>query len=96
LGSPDDYTVWLDKFFAQPVPNGTQITPPPLLEVKAANGSWIPVLESRQFPLPPDAKARTFVVDLTGLFPTNDYSIRIRTLERNFDYIGVDTSLQQN
>jgi hypothetical protein len=96
-GSPDDYTVWLDKFFAQPVPNGTQITPPPLLEVKAANGSWIPVPESRQFPLPPDAKSRTFVVDLTDLFPTNDYSIRISNFWNvTFDYIGIDITPQQN
>jgi hypothetical protein len=96
-GSADDYTVWLDKFFAQPVPNGTQITPPPILEVKAANGSWIPVPESRQFPLPPDSVARTFVVDLTGLFPTNDYSVRISNFWNvTFDYIGVDTMPQQN
>ena len=98
-GSPDDYNTWLNMFFDpnNPVPNGTQITPPPILEVKAANGSWIPVPESRQFPLPPDGTARTFVVDLTDLFLTNDYSIRISNFWNvTFDYIGVDTAPQQN
>jgi hypothetical protein len=91
-GSPDDYNTWLDKFFAQPVPNGTQITPPPYMEVKDANGNWVRVPESRQFPLPPDTP-RTFVVDLTGLFPTNDYSLRINNFWNvTFDYIGVDTT----
>jgi hypothetical protein len=96
-GSPDDYGIWLDKFFAQPVPNGTQITPPPYMEVKDANGNWVRVPESRQFPIPPDTKPRTWIVDLTGLFPTNDYSLRINNFWNvTFDYIGVDTSTQEN
>jgi hypothetical protein len=98
-GSPDDYNNWLNYFFdpTNPVPDGTQITPPPLMEVKAANGSWIPVPESRQFPLPPDMTARTYVVDLTGLFPTNDYSLRISNFWNvTFDYIGVNFTPQQN
>jgi hypothetical protein len=98
-GSPIDYNTWLNKFFdpSNPVPNGTQVTPPPIIEVKAANGSWIPVPESRQFPLPPDGMPRTFVVDLTGLFPTNDYSVRISNFWNvTFDYIGVDITPQQN
>jgi hypothetical protein len=37
-----------------------------------------------------------FVVNLTGLFPTNDYSLRIHTFfNTRFDYIGVDTTPQQ-
>jgi hypothetical protein len=92
-GSPDDYTNWLNGFFAQPVPNGTQVTPPPYMEVKDANGNWVRVPESRQFPIPPDSIPRTFVVDLTGLFPTNDYSLRISNFWNvTFDYIGIDTS----
>jgi hypothetical protein len=72
------------------------------MEVKDANGNWIRVPESRQFPLPPDLPpaglaARTFVVDLTGLFPANDYSLRINNFWNvTFDFIGVDTSSQQD
>ncbi len=96
-GSGEDYTVWLDKFFAQPVPNRTEITPPPYMEVKDANGNWVRVPQSRDFPLPPDGVARTYVVDLTGLFPTNDYSLRISNFWNvTFDYIGVDISQQRN
>jgi hypothetical protein len=94
-GSPDDYNSWIDSFFMQPVPNGTQITPPPYMEVKDANGNWIRVPEGRQFPLPPDVNPRTWVVELTGLFPTNDYSLRINNFWNvTFDFIGVDTTLQ--
>jgi hypothetical protein len=67
------------------------------MEVKDANGNWVRVPESRQFPLPPDGVARTFVVDLTGLFPTNDYSLRISNFWNvTFDYIGVDITPQAN
>lgn len=95
-GSPDDYNSWIDNFFAQPVPNGTQITPPPYMEVKDVNGNWVRVDESRQFPIPPDSVPRTFVVNMTGLFPTNDYSLRISNFWNvTFDYIGIDTSLEK-
>ena len=96
-GSPDDYTNWLNKFFAQPVPDGTQITPPPCMEVKDSCGNWIRVPDGREFPLPSDGAARTYVIDLTGLFPTNDYSLRISNFWNvTFDYIGIDTSTQQS
>ena len=96
-GSADDYGTWLNKFFEQPLPNGTQITPPPYMEVKDANGNWVRVPESRDFPLPPDGVARTYVVDLTGLFPTNNYALRISNFWNvTFDYIGIDTTTQQN
>ena len=95
-GSADDYNTWIDSFFAQSVPNGTQITPPPYMEVKDTNGNWVRVQESRQFPIPPDSVPRTFVVDLTGLFPTDDYSLRISNFWNvTFDYIGIDTTPQQ-
>jgi hypothetical protein len=95
-GSPDDYTTWLDKFFAQPVPDGTEITPPPYMEVQDANGNWVRVPQSRDFPLPPDVSPRTYVIDLTGLFPTNNYSLRINNFWNvTFDFIGVDLTPQQ-
>ena len=93
----DDYNTWIDGFFAQPVPNGTQITPPPYMEIKDASGNWVRVQESRQLPIPPDGVARTFVVDMTGLFPTDDYSLRISNFWNvTFDYIGIDTSPQRD
>ena len=96
-GSPDDYSAWLGKFFDPSVPDGAQVTPPPFMEVKAANGSWIRVPWERQIPIPPEKVPRTFVVDLTGLFPTNDYSLRISNFWNvTFDYIGIDTSPQSN
>lgn len=97
-GSPDDYSNWLNYFYdpANQIPDGTQVTPPPILEVKDTNGKWVAVPTNRQFPLPPDMIARTFVVDLTGLFPTNDYSIRISNFWNvTFDYIGIDITPQQ-
>ena len=95
-GTPEEYNVWLDKFFAQSVPNGTQITPAPYMEVKDSEGNWIRVPESRQFPIPPDGGPRTFVVDMTGLFQSNDYSLRINNFWNvTFDYVGVDVSSQE-
>ncbi|MBK5133225.1 hypothetical protein JJE00_02200, partial [Candidatus Bathyarchaeota archaeon] len=96
-GTPEEYSLWLDKFFAQPVPNGTQITPAPFMEVKDSEGNWIRVPESRQFPIPPDGVPRTFVVDLTDLFPSDDYSLRINNFWNvTFDYIGVDVSSRED
>ena len=97
-GDPTVYGNWLNSFFAQPVPNGTQPTPQSYMEVKDASGNWVRVPDSRQFPLPPHADVPdTFVVDLTGLFPTNDYELRINNFWNvTFDYVGVDTSPQGN
>ena len=99
-GSPDDYNNWLNQFFdAQSkglVPNGTQITPPSYMQVKDANGNWVRIPDSREFPLPPDGAPRTYVIDLTGLFPTNNYSLRINNFWNvTYEYIGVDTTQQQ-
>jgi hypothetical protein len=95
------YGDWLGKFYDAAysglLPNGTQVTPPPIMEVKDANGNWVPVQLSRQFPIPSDTIARTFIVDMTGLFLTDDYSIRISNFwDVTFDYIAIDTSPQQN
>jgi hypothetical protein len=84
---------WAGNFLTQP---GVKPFPPPYMEVKDKNGNWIPVPENRQFPLI-DMGTQPFVVNLTGLFPTNDYSLRIHTFfNTRFDYIGVDTTSQQN
>jgi hypothetical protein len=81
------------KYQNQP---GVTPSPPPYMEVKAANGSWVRVPDDREFPLP-DVTDDVFVVNMTGLFPTNDYSVRINTYQDiRFDYIGVDTTPQQN
>jgi len=95
-GPDEDQGKWYDSFWAQPVPNGTQPTPPPYMEVKDENGNWVRVPESRQFPMIAETP-RTIVVDLTGLFPTNDYSLRINNFwEVTFDYIGVDITPQKD
>ncbi|MEM2440057.1 MAG: hypothetical protein QW493_02445, partial [Candidatus Bathyarchaeia archaeon] len=96
-GSPEDYTAWIEKFFAEDVPAGTQITPPPYMEVMDKNGNWIMVPWERQFPLPTDVNPRTWVVDLTGLFPpdVDKYVIRINNFWNvTFDYIGIDVTPQ--
>ena len=97
-GSPDDYTAWIEKFFAEDVPPGTQITPPPYMEILGGNGEWIMVPWERQFPLPQDVNPRTWVVDLTGLFPpdVDRYVVRISNFWNvTFDYIGVDVTPQK-
>jgi hypothetical protein len=94
-GDPNAYVNWLGYFYDPAVPDGTEVTPPPFMEVKAENGSWVRVPWSRQISIPPDRVPRTFVVDLTGLFPTNDYSLRISNFWNvTFDYIGIDTTPQ--
>ena len=100
-GPADVYYEWIDKFEAAAaeglVPNGTQITPPPYIEVLDENGDWVRVPESRQMPIPADYVARPFVVDLTGVFLTDNYSIRINNFWNvTFDYVGVDISLQES
>jgi len=95
-GAPNDYTAWVEKFFANEVPSGTQITPPPYMEVMDGNGNWVMVPWERQLPLPPDVNSRTWVVDLTGLFPADNYWIRISNFWNvTFDYIGVDVTPQE-
>ena len=96
-GQSQDYYNWIDGFLAHKVPNGTQILPPPFMEVKDAKGNWIRVPESRQIPIAADYTPRTFVVNLTELFPTNDYTLRINNFWNvTYDYIGIDTTTQEN
>ncbi len=81
------------KYADQP---GVTPSPPPYMEVKDKNGNWVRVPDDREFPLP-DVTDDVFVVNLTGLFPTNDFELRINTYQDiQFDYIGVDTTAQQN
>ena len=100
-GSADSYYKWIDSFKDAAakglVSNGTEITPAPYLEVKAANGSWLCV--PRDIPLPSDYNSRTYTVDLTGIFPTDisDYQIRFNNYWNvTYDYIGIDTTPQAN
>ncbi len=96
-GPAEDYNTWLEYFYDPAVPDGTEVTPPPYMEVKDANNNWIKVDWSRQIPLPSDSAPRTFIVDLTGLFPTNNYALRINNFWNvTFDYIATDTTPQQN
>lgn len=75
---------------------GVMPSPPPYMQVKAENGSWVNVPEEREFPIPATTD-QTFAVNLTGLFPTDDFMLRINYYqELEFDYIGVSTSPQQS
>jgi hypothetical protein len=83
---------WAGQFWDKP---GEKPFPPPYMEVKDADGNWVPVPDNRQFPLL-DVTPDCFVVNLTGVFLTDDYSLRIHTFfNTRFDYIGVDTTTQQ-
>jgi hypothetical protein len=102
-GAPEHYYTWVDGFktaFNEGlVPDGTQIYPAPYMEIKDANGQWVRVPQDRQMPTPSDFVPRSFVVDLTGLFPTDvtEYQVRITNFFNvTFDYVGIDTTLQEN
>jgi len=100
-GPAEPYYDWIDGFksaFAEGlVPSGTQINPPPYMEVMDASGNWVRVPDDRQLPTPADYVARSFAVDLTGLFPddVSEYKIRINNFWNvTFDYIGIDITPQ--
>ncbi|MCW4025241.1 MAG: hypothetical protein NWF01_09435 [Candidatus Bathyarchaeota archaeon] len=99
-GPAETYYEWLalfDEAVAQGiVPDGTPVTPPPYLEVMDATGNWVRV-SSDAMPIPADYVARTFAVNLTGIFPEGitDYQLRINNFWNvTYDYIGVDISNQ--
>ncbi len=99
-GLAEPYYEWIDSFKEAAakglVSNGTEITPAPYLEVKAADGSWVRV--QKDIPLPADYRARTYTVDLTGIFPDDvtDYQIRFNNYWNvTYDYIGIDITPQQ-
>ena len=102
-GSADTYYALINNFKAAAaqglVPNGTEIMPAPYMEVKDANGNWVRAPQDKQIPLPSDYNPRTFTVDLTGLFPAgvSDYQVRFTNFWNvTYDYIGIDTTAQQN
>jgi len=65
------------------------------IQVKDANGNWVTVYKDFQI-IAPTGLPRTYVLDMTGKFSTNDYSVRIGYYpDIRFDYIGIDTSPQQ-
>ena len=89
----EEQGAWAGQFWDKP---GEQPFPPPYMEVKDAEGNWVPVADNRQFPLL-DVTPDCFVVNLTGVFLTDDFSLRIHTFfDTRFDYIGVDTTSQQD
>lgn len=91
--SGEDQGEWAGQFYNRP---GEKPFPPPYMEVKDSEGNWVPVAENKQFPLL-DVTPDCFVVNLTGLFLSDDYSIRIHTFfNTQIDYIGVDTSVQKD
>jgi hypothetical protein len=101
-GVPEAYYEWIDQFKTASaeglVPNGTEIYPPPYMEVMDKSGSWVRVPQDRQMPTPSDYVPRSFVVDLTGIFPlgVSEYQIRITNFYNvTFDYIGIDTTQQE-
>ncbi|TRO47026.1 hypothetical protein E2P60_04090 [Candidatus Bathyarchaeota archaeon] len=102
-GDPTPYYPWIASFeeaAAQGlIADGTEMCPAPYMEVKDANGNWIKVPKDKQIPLPSDYVPRTFVVDITDLFPagTTDFQIRINNFWNiSWDYIGIDLSAQEN
>ena len=64
-------------------------TQPPSVWVPDAKGEWQQVRPFMGFP---GGKTKTIVVDLSGLFPTNDYRVRIATtMELFWDHIFFTT-----
>jgi hypothetical protein len=91
--SGEDQGEWAGQFYNRP---GEKPFPPPYMEVKDSEGNWVPVPENKQFPLL-DVTPDCFVVNLTGLFLTDNYLIRIHTFfNTQIDYIGVDTTVQKD
>jgi hypothetical protein len=100
-GTAAAYYKWIEGFqsaFEEGlVPNGTQVYPSPYMEVKNSSGQWERVPLDRQMPTPSDFVPRTFVVDLTGVFPegVSDYEVRFTNFFNvTYDYIGIDTTPQ--
>ncbi len=102
-GDFETYYEWITQFQeaakAGLITQDTQIMPPPTMEILLADGTWITAPQDRQIPIPSDFNARTFTVDLTGLFPqdTTDYIVRLTNFWNvTYDYIGIDTTPQQD
>ncbi len=101
-GASEYYYTWINQFKEAAakglVSDGTEINSAPYMEIKDLNGNWIRAPQERQIPNPSDYNARTFAVDLTGLFPagTTDFQVRFTNFWNvTYDYIGIDTTAQQ-
>jgi hypothetical protein len=71
-------------------------SPPPYMQVMAPNGTWVNVPENREFPIP-HVTDNEFDVNLTGLFPTNNYELKINYYQDiQFNYIGISTIPQES
>ncbi len=102
-GDPAPYYPWIESFKTAAtqglLEDGTEMTPLPNMEIKDMNGNWVDVPKDKQISLPADYVARTFVMDVTDLFPegTTDFQIRITNFWNiRWDYIGIDLSPQEN
>ena len=102
-GEPEPYYSWIESFQTAAaqglVADGTEMNPAPYIEIKDANGTWVKVPKDLQSGYAADYIARTFVVDITDLFPpgTTDFEIRINNFYNvTWDYIGIDLLPQQN
>ena len=63
-------------------------------QVKDKSGNWVSAFDSEI--LAPATLPRTYVLNLTGKFLTNDYSVRLEYYAPiKFDFIGVDTTPEQ-
>jgi hypothetical protein len=61
------------------------------VQVKDSGGNWVTVYSKEL--TTPSALPRTYVLNMTGKFITEDYSVRIAYYpDVRFDYIGIDTS----
>jgi hypothetical protein len=66
------------------------------IDVKDGDGHWTGVFENFQL-ITPSALPRTYVINMTGKFLSNDYSVRIGFYpDERIDYVAVDTSPQQH
>jgi hypothetical protein len=102
-GSIETYYEWIAQFQEAAatglITENAQIMLAPTMEILAADGTWIMAPQTRQIPLPSDYNARTFTVDLTGLFPQDvtEYVVRLTNFWNvTYDYIGIDTTPQQD
>jgi len=102
-GEPEPYYSWIQSFQTAAaqglVADGTELNPAPYIEIKDTNGNWVKAPKDQQSGYAADYIARTFVVDITDLFPpgTTDFEIRINNFYNiTWDYIGIDLSAQEN
>ncbi|WP_455368751.1 hypothetical protein [[Eubacterium] cellulosolvens] len=88
------YTNWDNDEILRPVQTSKSIER--FVQVKDTNNDWVTVYENFEL-ITPSALPRTYVLNLTGKFITDDYSVRIGFYpDVKFDYVGIDKSQQQD